>query len=133
MITIRTNTNTLVLSICCLLTSCSSKSRYVPTPDGVGLFIIESRISGAGPAPDSIRVYLTSTRKLPHKGDVPIFEGQDVGSVCYRWVGAGLLRLSISGGYLDRIYAQWHGVNGRTVIITYDGTNNCHWKASKIQ
>lgn len=66
-----------------LLESCSAHIDHGHTPSNVDLFLFESRINGAGSAPDSIKIYMTDVNKVPKKEDTPIFEGQDVGKVCY--------------------------------------------------
>src|SRR6202035_1784782 len=108
--------------------SCSGRTQWVPTPPNVGLLLFESRINGAGPAPDSVKVYLTKTDKRPEKSDMPIFEGQDVGRICYIWSNSRELHLRISGGYVDRVSQQWQDGGGRKVNGAFRGTKRLHWE-----
>jgi hypothetical protein len=112
------------------LTSCSERGAAVSkSPDGQ-ITIYEGRTLGAGPAPDSVKTYLLVAAKVPSKDAVPIFEGQDVGRVCYDWLNSTTLNIRISGGYVDRLASQWLGPDGRRIGVRYLGISGCVWRKS---
>ncbi len=89
---------------------------------------------GAGLAPDSVRAYLLVTGAIPVASTQPVFEGQDVGRVCYDWLTPTELHVRISGGYVDRVASQWQSPEGRWITIRYVGTSGCVWrKASSAE
>lgn len=112
------------------LTSCSERRATVSkSPDGRTV-VYEGRKSGAGPAPDSVTIYLLTAPAVPSADAEPIFEGQDVGHVCYDWPSPTALNIRISGGYVDRIVSQWVGPNGQHIAVRYLGTSGCVWRKS---
>lgn len=120
----------LVLSLTAMtlgVTSCKERETTVSkSPDG-GVIVYEHRKAGAGPAPDSVKAFLAAVTS-PHPQDaVPVFEGQDVGLICYDWPKPDELDVRISGGYIDRVASQWRRPDGRSVKIRYLGTSGCVW------
>lgn len=112
------------------LTSCSERRAAVSkSPDG-RIIVYEGRKSGAGPAPDSVTIYLLIAPNVPSADVKPILEGQDVGHVCYDWPSPSTLNIRISGGYIDHVASQWVGPNGRHIAVRYLGTSGCIWPKS---
>ena len=112
------------------LTSCSERMQSVSkSPDG-NIVIYEGRKSGAGPAPDSVRSYLSIVGADLTDDANPIFEGQDVGRICYSWQNSTELTVRISGGYVDRVAPQWESPEGRRVTIRYAGISGCEWRGN---
>lgn len=118
----------LLLPACALLlTSCSEQGSVInKSPDG-HFAVYEQRINGAGPAPDTVKAYILVSRSQPSSDDVPFFEGQDVGRICYNWSASGALQVKISGGYVDRVAQVWPSPDGRRLIIRYRGMTGCTW------
>jgi hypothetical protein len=120
----------LVLSLTAMtlgITSCKERETTVSkSPDG-GVIIFERRKAGAGPAPDSVKAFLAAVTSPHSQGAVPVFEGQDVGRVCYDWPKPDELDVRISGGYVDSVASQWQGPDGRHIKIRYGGTTGCVW------
>lgn len=112
---------------CGLLASCTTRTRQIPVAPNLKLRLFESRIDGAGPAPDSIKIYITNFGEYPRKTDIPIFEGQEVGRVCYVWLSKYELHIRISGGYPDNVLGQWQDKAGHIVKIVFDGFKDCKW------
>jgi hypothetical protein len=113
--------------------ACTRHVREVQVPPEVGLKLYEERVYGTGPAPDSLRVYLSRDSYDVAKNRRPILEAQDAGTVCYEWKGSNELELRISGGYLDDVLSQWSGPDGRTVTVRYKGTDGCAWRRESPQ
>ena len=112
------------------LTSCSERRAEVSTsPDGQ-IVVYEGRKPGAGPAPDSVAIYLTIASTDQSADAKSVFEGQDVGRVCYDWPSPSALNIRISGGYVDRVASQWIGPNGRRIAVRYLGSSGCVWRKS---
>jgi hypothetical protein len=110
------------------LTSCSeSRTKVSESPDG-GLVVYEGKKLGAGQAPDSVKSYLAATGSVPAANAKPIFEGQDVGQICYNWAGPNELNIRISGGYVDSVVSLWHGPDNHHVTIRYLGAADCAWR-----
>lgn len=121
--------NTYVVTVICLfLLSCSENVEKIPTPKGFALDLYEVRILGEGIAPDSLKVYLVSPGEDITQKDYPVFEGQDIGSICYAWPNLNELEISISGGFVDNVETQWEQSNGHIVKIKYVENINCSWK-----
>jgi hypothetical protein len=113
------------------LTSCSERRTAVTkSPDGQ-IVVYEGRKSAAGPAPDSVTIYLLIAPTVPTDDAKPIFEGQDVGHICYDWPSSSVLNIRISGGYVDNVASQWVGPNGRHIAVRYLGTSGCAWRKSR--
>ncbi len=116
-----------VIIICLLLLACSESVVKISTPKEFEPDLYEVRILGEGIAPDSTKVYLVNPRETITEYSDPIFEGQDVGSVCYAWPGINELEISISGGYVDHVKSEWRQKDGRSVKINYVINTNCLW------
>jgi len=114
--------------VCSLLTSCVGRLHQEPVPHDIGLLLFERRIDGAGPAPNIVKVYLTNIGTTPRTDDIPIFEGQDMDKICYKWNNKNELHIRNSDGFVDRISQKWGDGKGRTVKLVFDGTNDCSWK-----
>jgi hypothetical protein len=95
--------------------------------------IFERRVDGAVAAPDSVQVYLAKSGATPKRGDKPIFEGQDVGRICYFWYRVGGLIINISGGYVDSVSSYRPEKSGMEVKVTFDPHLDCEWKRSYIR
>lgn len=109
------------------LTSCIERGEVVSrSPDGK-IVVYEGRKEGAGLAPDSVETYLLVAAKVPAADAQSIFEGQDVGRVCYDWSSPTMLNVRISGGYADRVVSHWSSPDGRRISIRYLGTTGCVW------
>jgi hypothetical protein len=108
---------------------CSNSSTVrILVPENIGLGLFEERYLSGGTAPDLLKVYLVESGKSQVGAhDQPIFEGQDVGAVCYQWPSADELEIRISGGYVDHVEAVWRGNNNRAVNIRYMGMDGCVW------
>lgn len=115
----------LILTFSGCLASCGGKTSKIPTPDYSGVDVYEKRLFGAGPAPDSVKVYITDKGSALSEEISPVFEGQDVGLICYHWIGTNL-NISISGGYADQTVHRWFGTHGHKVNINYRGKTSCN-------
>ena len=111
-----------------LLASCSEKINKVSAAPNGQVVVYEARTSGAGPAPDSVKVYLLNAGAAMEGRDQPVFEGQDVGAICYTWPTDEELNISISGGYVDRIVQGWRSSEGRLVKVRYIAEPRCKWR-----
>lgn len=118
----------LAIPISMLLVSCNEEIKKVSVAPRGQVIVYEARTSGAGPAPDSVKVYLLNTGAAMEGRGQPIFEGQDVGAICYTWLTDEELNISISGGYVDRIVQGWRSSKGRLVKVRYIGEPRCKWR-----
>ena len=122
-----------LITVTLILTSCSEKIEKISkSPDG-SIIVYEGRNYGAVSAPDSVKAYLVSSvsDSTSLENVEAVFEGQDVGLVCYSWPTSKELNISISGGYVDHVASQWQSSDGRRVTIRYTGTSGCMWHRTK--
>lgn len=120
-----------VLAMMLNLTSCSENLEKVSKSPNGQLTIYEGRKYGAGIAPDSVKVYISPSSSAIPKNAETVFEGQDVGRICYNWLTPSELNISISGGYVDQIASQWQISDGVRVKVRYVGTSGCVWRRAK--
>lgn len=124
-----TNGIALVLTISALaLTGCSKHVIRVHSPAGIGVDILEVRVNGAGPAADTLAIFLANTGDDLASSAKPVFKAEDAGTACYDWTGRNKLNIRISGGYVDAVAPNWKGANNRVVDIAYQGTSGCEWR-----
>lgn len=109
------------------LASCSERIATVSKSPDSRVVVYEGHKAGPGQVPDSVRSFLLPAGSSPTADEKPIFEGQDVGLICYSWPSPTELNLKISGGYVDQVASQWQGPDGLRVTIRYVGTSGCVW------
>lgn len=115
-----------VLLVVMLVTACARKREIeVPVPPNIGLRLIEERHYSSGPGPDYVRVYLLTAGRSVSKSDVPIFQGQEVGQICYQWGSPTALQFGIDGGYVDSVARNWKSPTGLDVNVTFLGKVAC--------
>jgi hypothetical protein len=112
-----------------LLASCKGETKKIPVPAEVRLDLYEARILGAGLAPDSVRVHLVEAGQSFSKDSPTVFEGQDVGALCYTWRSPRDLWISMSGGYVDHVARQVI-VGRQSINVKYTTEISCSWKPS---
>jgi hypothetical protein len=118
---------TVVVALCLPTFACKTKIKRYPAPPGVRLVVVERRVAGALAAPDDAKVYLVSSADALLTDATMIFEGQDMGAICYRWASPTELHISVSAGYPDQVFSRWTGRDGRSVKLIYEGARNCAW------
>lgn len=110
------------------LTSCGERSVALSkSPDG-RIIVYEELISRPGLAPNTVSTYLLVGATTPSEGTDPVFEGQDVGRICYDWPSPTALNIRISGGYVDHVASHWIDPSGNRIAVRYLGTLGCVWK-----
>ena len=114
-----------VLMSLVILEGCTKEIRSIAGPANAGVDVKEIRVSGAGPAPDSLKIFLTKRGSGVASSDKPIFEAQDAGLVCYQWVGAKELQIRLADGYVDKLESVWRDETGNVIVIRYLGNNGC--------
>ena len=108
------------------LAGCRERMFDVGSSPDKRIQLLERRTSGALAAPDSVKVYARAAHSDSSKR--LIFEGQDVGKICYSWIDPETLRISISGGYPDQL-ATAVKIEGQLVRVQYAGvTSECVWR-----
>ena len=111
-----------------IVSGCKERIYKVTGSSNEHFIIFEGRKNGAGPAPDSVKIYVISRSSFSENDRTTIFEGQDVGKVCYRWINPMTLQIAISGGYADRVLSS-AAIDGELLRIKYVGTeDSCRWQ-----
>lgn len=110
------------------LAGCHERTWKIAAPASAHLNIVEGRTSGPGLMPDLVSVYV-SPSDAPNKiSRVAIFQGQDIGKICYQWIDPATIELAISDGYADRVSTEVQ-LKGKILRVKYVGVSpNCHWR-----
>lgn len=117
-----------IIFSCICLAACAEEIKKIPVSESVKLNIYEGRIRGGGLADDMLKIYLKNLGEDVRKDENPVFEAENVGRVCYKWLSNDVLEIKTDGNNAYSIDPLWKGSDGRIVRLHFMGHSGCPWR-----